>query len=165
MKYIIKGLFACLLLVSAVSVQAQSAKPVEKDAYEKPYHPEADAAKDIEGLLIQAKAEQKNIIIQAGGNWCIWCLRFNNYIHQNESIKALVDANYLYYHLNYSSENKNEAVFQKLAPEGSKLGYPFFIVLNPQVEVLAIHDSGSLESGKGYDEAKVLTFFSQWKKK
>ncbi|EEI89618.1 hypothetical protein HMPREF0765_4765 [Sphingobacterium spiritivorum ATCC 33300] len=71
----------------------------------------------------------------------------------------MLDKNVLYYHLNYSQENKNEAVFQKYAPEGGKLGYPFFIVMNKDGNVLNVHDSGSLEAGKGYDKEKVLTFF------
>ncbi|MGJ1263711.1 thioredoxin family protein [Sphingobacterium spiritivorum] len=131
----------------------------EQETYEKPYHPEADARKDIDSLIVKAQKEDKTIIIQAGGNWCIWCLRFNSYIHETPEIRELLNKDVLYYHLNYSQENKNEAVFQKYAPEGGKLGYPFFIVLNKNGQVLNVHDSGSLEAGKGYDKEKVLTFF------
>lgn len=128
----------------------------------KPYDPEADAQKDIDGLLQLAKKEKKNIIIQAGGNWCVWCLRFNDYIHKTASVDKLLKSRFLYYHLNYSKENKNEAVFQKYAPEGSKLGYPFFIVLDKNGKTLHVQESGSLEKGKSYDEDKVLKFFSAW---
>lgn len=128
----------------------------------KPYNPDADAQKDIDGLLLLAKKENKNIIIQAGGNWCVWCLRFNDYIHQTARIDRLLKSRFLYYHLNYSKENKNEAVFQKYAPEGNKLGYPFFIVLNKNGKTLHVQESGSLEKGKGYDEDKVLKFFTAW---
>lgn len=83
----------------------------ELDSLAKPYHPEADAQKDIDSLVVLAKKENKNIVIQAGGNWCIWCLRFNNFIHQNSKISNLLQDNFVYYHLNYSPENKNEAVF------------------------------------------------------
>ncbi|MDM1294336.1 thioredoxin family protein [Sphingobacterium sp. N143] len=128
----------------------------------KPYNPEADAQKDIDGLLQLAKKENKNIIIQAGGNWCVWCLRFNEYIHETASIDDLLKRHFLYYHLNYSKENKNEAIFQKYAPEGNKLGYPFFIVLDRNGKTLHVQESGSLEKGKGYDEEKVLKFFNTW---
>jgi len=53
-------------------------------------------------------------------------------------------------------------VFQKYAPEGNKLGYPFFIVLDRNGKTLHVQESGSLEKGKGYDEEKVLNFFKAW---
>ncbi len=40
------------------------------------YHPLADAEKDIEAAIKQAKAEHKYVLIQAGGNWCKWCIEF-----------------------------------------------------------------------------------------
>lgn len=144
-------------------VSAQDKVAAVKIQPAKPYHPEADAQKDINALIAKAKKEKKNIIIQAGGNWCVWCLRFNDFIHQNKTIAKLLDTNYLYYHLNYSPENENVAVFNKYAPnKGKEFGYPFFIVMNSQGEVLNVRESGNLEQGKGYDEAKVLEFFNAW---
>ncbi|KGE13134.1 hypothetical protein DI53_3103 [Sphingobacterium deserti] len=130
---------------------------------EKPYHPEADAQAEIDSLLAIAKKEGKRLVIQAGGNWCIWCLRFNTYIQEEKEIAKLLADNFLYYHLNFSKENKNEAVFNRYAPEGGKLGYPFFIILDEKGQVLGIKDSGSLEAGKGYDKAKVLALFNAYK--
>jgi Protein of unknown function, DUF255. len=141
---------------------AFSQQVVAAEELSKPYNPDANAQNDIDQLLVRAKKERKNIIIQAGGNWCVWCLRFNDYIHKTASIDKLLKSRFLYYHLNYSKENKNEAVFQKYAPEGSKLGYPFFIVLDRDGKTLHVQESGSLEKGKGYDEEKVLHFFKAW---
>ena len=140
---------------------AQNKPAVERDTLVKPYDPKADAQDDIDRLVERANSENKNIILQAGGNWCIWCLRFNNYIQSDIDIATFLEKNFLYYHLNFSKENKNEEVFKKYAPEGSKLGYPFFIVMNQKGEVLEIHDSGSLEDGTGYDKQKVLSFFGK----
>ncbi|QIH35187.1 thioredoxin family protein [Sphingobacterium sp. DR205] len=140
---------------------AQEAPKIQSEL-SKPYHPEADAQKDIDSLLKLAKKEKKNVIIQAGGNWCVWCLRFNDYIHKTASIDKLLKSRFLYYHLNYSKENKNEMVFQKYAPEGGKLGYPFFIVLDTSGKTLHVQESGSLEKDKSYDEEKVLKFFNAW---
>lgn len=163
MKKMISFLFLLLGTFSINELAAQTQVPTEKDRLQKPYHPEADAQRDIDSLINKAGLENKHIILQAGGNWCIWCLRFNEFIHTNEAVKNVLAANFLYYHLNYSPENKNVEVFKKYAPEGSKLGYPFFIVLDKKGNVVAIQESGSLESGKGYDEEKVLKFFNSWK--
>ncbi len=144
------------------SANAQRTATAERDSLSKPYDPAANAQADIDSLIQRAGTEGKNIILQAGGNWCIWCLRFNNYIHSDTDINSLLEKKFLYYHLNFSKENKNEDVFQRYAPEGSKLGYPFFIVMSGEGEVLEVHDSGSLEDGKGYDKQKVLSFFGKY---
>jgi len=161
--YIFTTLCACFLIQnSAVFSQTKVQNP-ELEKLQKPYHPEVDAQKDIDSLVNLAAVENKNIIIQAGGNWCIWCLRFNNFIHSSTKISNLLDQNFLYYHLNYSPENKNEIVFNKYAKDkGNEFGYPFFIILNKNGEVLITRESGNLELGKGYDESKILDFFNQW---
>ncbi|WP_262147931.1 thioredoxin family protein [Chryseobacterium foetidum] len=137
----------------------------EKAKLPKPYDAKANAEKDIKALIAKAKKENKNIMIQAGGNWCIWCLRFNQYVQTTPELKKLVDDNYLYYHLNWSPDNKNEKIFAKYGNPGDKLGYPVFIVLDKNGKQIHTQDSAVLEDGKGYSLEKVKTFFNSWKPK
>ncbi|MCU7613817.1 thioredoxin family protein [Chryseobacterium sp. GMJ5] len=134
----------------------------EKAKLPKPYDPKADAEKDIEKLVARAGKENKNVMIQAGGNWCIWCLRFNQYVQTTPELKKLVNENYLYYHLNYSPDNKNEKVFAKYDNPGDKFGYPVFIILDKDGKVLHVQQSDVLEEGKGYSLEKVKAFFNTW---
>src|SRR5690606_13483288 len=98
--YIVTAFFACFL-INCSHVFAQSkTQNSDLETLQKPYHPEADAQKDIDSLVNLADRENKNIIIQAGGNWCVWCLRFNNFIQTSPKISHLVADNFLYYHLN-----------------------------------------------------------------
>ncbi|MDO5636956.1 MAG: thioredoxin family protein, partial [Myroides sp.] len=109
----------CLVgfLLNSVEITAQTNNTVsEKKSLEKPYNPSDNAQQKIDALLKQAKKENKNVILQAGGNWCSWCLLFNDFIKTNAKVKKELQTNFLYYHLNYSKENKNEAVFKKYAP-------------------------------------------------
>ena len=131
----------------------------EKAKLAKPYNDTEDAQAKITELVKKAGEEGKYVFVQAGGNWCIWCLRFNDFVQNTPELKQVVDANYVYYHLNYSKENKNEAVFDKYAPEGKKLGFPFFFVLNEKGEVINTIGSQSLESDNGYDVTKVKQMF------
>lgn len=131
----------------------------------KPYHPEANAKLDIQNAVKLAKKEHKNVIIQAGGNWCIWCLRFNNYIQQTQELKKVVDDNYVYYHLNWSPENKNEKIFASYGNPGEKFGYPVFIVLDENGKQIHTQDSSVLEEGSGYSLERVKEFFTTWKPK
>lgn len=135
----------------------------EKAKLPKPYHPEANAELDIQNAVKLAKKEHKNVIIQAGGNWCIWCLRFNNYVQQTPELKQIVDENFIYYHLNWSPENKNEKIFSKYDNPGEKFGYPVFIVLDENGKLIHTQDSSVLEEGSGYSLQKVKDFFNAWK--
>ncbi|WP_313100926.1 thioredoxin family protein [Epilithonimonas sp.] len=134
----------------------------EKAKLPKPYHPEANASLDIKKAIDQAKKEHKNVMIQAGGNWCIWCLRFNDYVQKTPELKKIVDDNYVYYHLNWSPANKNEKVFASYGNPGDKFGYPVFIVLDENGNQIHTQDSGVLEDGKGYSFEKVKDFFTAW---
>ena len=69
----------------------------EKAKLPKPYNDKENAELKIAELVKQAKAENKNVMIQAGGNWCIWCLRFNDYVQTTPELKEIVDKNYIYY--------------------------------------------------------------------
>ena len=148
---------------SAASAEAKKkAAAEEKAKLPKPYNAAENAEARIAELVKKAKAENKNIILQAGGNWCIWCLRFNNYVQTTPELKEIVDKNYLYYHLNYSPENKNEKVFAKYDNPGAKFGYPVFVVLDQNGKMIHTQDSAVLEEGKGYSKEKVKAFFEKW---
>lgn len=147
---------------AAVAAEKKKAADTEKAKLPKPYHPEENAEVKIAELVKQAQAENKNIILQAGGNWCIWCLRFNDFVQTTPELKEIVDKNYLYYHLNYSPENKNEKVFAKYGDPGKKYGYPVFIVLDKNGKQIHTQDSAVLEEGKGYGLNKVKDFFLKW---
>lgn len=155
-----------LIGVGGVSLKSQSVnetkKTDEKNKYEKPYHPKDNAEAKITALIEIAKKENKNIILQGGGNWCIWCLRFNNFVSTNPDLKKLIDDNYIYYHLNFSPENKNEKVFKKFGNPGDKYGYPVFIILDKNGKQIHTQDSSVLEKGDGYDEEKVAKFLKEW---
>ncbi|MDR2236964.1 MAG: thioredoxin family protein [Chryseobacterium sp.] len=135
----------------------------EKAKLPKPYDPKADAQADLNKLIAQAQKEGKNIMIQAGGNWCGWCLRFNNFVQTTAELKEIVDKNYLYYHLNFSPDNENPKVFSKYINIKEKQGYPFFIVLDKNgKKIHVLKDSEVLEEGKGYSTEKVKAFFNEW---
>ncbi|QEC40563.1 thioredoxin family protein [Pseudobacter ginsenosidimutans] len=153
MKY--KFLFALLLACTAFVANAQDM------ANFKLYSPTENAEEGLKKAIAQAKAEKKHVFVQIGGNWCVWCARFNDYATTDTQIDSLVKANYVVYHLNYSKENKNEKILAKYGyPQ--RFGFPVFLVLDAAGNRLHTQDSGLLEAGKGYDKNKVMTFFTNW---
>ncbi|HAO29105.1 MAG TPA: thioredoxin family protein [Chryseobacterium indologenes] len=153
---------ALIVPTEQTELEAKKKAGEEKAKLPKPYNPKADAQADINKLVAKAKKEGKNIMIQAGGNWRIWCLRFNNFVQTTPELKELVDKNYLYYHLNFSPDNKNEKVFAQYGNPGDKFGYPVFIVLDKNGKMIKVQQSDVFEDGKGYSLEKVKAFFNEW---
>lgn len=148
-------------IIDSVSQSKIREQVAELSTLYKPYNPEADAEADLAALIDSAKRSNKNILIQAGGNWCIWCLRFEKFRKDNPSIESAIADKYLFYHLNYSEENKNEKVLAQLGNPG-KLGYPVFIVMSPNGKIIHTQGSEYLEEAEGYSEARVLEFLNKW---
>lgn len=125
------------------------------------YNPNANVKKDVENAMARAKKEKKNVLLQVGGNWCVWCYRLNAFVQTDTLLKKLLNDNYVVYHLNYSKENKNLDYLKKLGfPQ--RFGFPVLIVLDADGKRLHTQDSALLEKGNGYDEEKVMSFLKNW---
>ena len=148
-----KLFISLVLFFSFTTVNAQETKL---------YNPSANAAKDIAAALKKAKAEHKFVLIQAGGNWCKWCIEFARFAKADHQIDSVIKASFIWYHLNYSKENENKAAFSKLNyPQ--RFGYPTFIILNEKGERIHTQNSEYLENNKeGYDRQKVQSFLEMW---
>ncbi len=126
------------------------------------YNPLANATTDIAAAIKKAKATNKFVLIQAGGNWCSWCLEFARFAKADTKIDSVISASFVWYHLNYSKENENKPMFAKLGyPQ--RFGFPVFIILNGKGERVHTQASEYLENGnKSYDQQKVQTFLEMW---
>lgn len=147
-------------IIIAVCILAYSANSFAQEA--KLYEPMADAKKDIAAAVKKAKAENKFVLIQAGGNWCSWCLEFNRVSKADHKIDSVINSAYVVYHLNFSKENENKAMFSKLGwPQ--RFGFPVFIILNQKGERIHTQNSEYLEDGKkSYSTQKVQSFLEMW---
>ncbi len=127
------------------------------------YKPEDNSKTQIADAVKEAKKSGKHVLIQIGGNWCVWCARFNDFVTTDKTIDSLVNGNYVVYHLNYSKENYNTEILKKYKfPQ--RFGFPVFLVLNDEGDLIHTQNSEYLESGKGYDKGKVMTFLNNWNK-
>lgn len=125
------------------------------------YNPKADAHADIKQAVARAAREHKHVFVQVGGNWCIWCRRFNNLVTTDAELKKLMDDNYVVVHVNYSPENKNQKVLAQLGyPQ--RFGYPVFVILDAKGNRIHTQNSGYLEEGPGHSKKKVAEFLKDW---
>jgi len=142
---------AALLLFTPIAGVAQNL-PVKFD-------PSRDAAKDVATAVVAAKAQGKRVLVDVGGEWCPWCHILDRFVAANPDVQALRDAGYVWVKVNWSKENKNEAVLSRWP---AIKGYPHLFVLDADGKVLHSQDTAMLEAGKDYDKAKFVEFLRKW---
>lgn len=148
----------------AVALFSLAADAQEQTALPKVYNEQINPLEQIDQALAQAQAEDKFVICQVGGNWCPWCLRFADFITNDSTISSVIEQNFVYIHVNYHPRKATEwsAAMMKRLNNPARFGFPVFVVLDGQGNVLHIQDSSFLEEGKGYNKEKVLRFFQNW---
>lgn len=147
-------LIAAILGLFVLSLTGQSIKS-------KLYNPEADAKKQIADAVEKAKAENKHVMLQVGGNWCGWCIEFHKFVKEHPTVDSLMKANYIYVMINTSKERPNYDVLAKLEyPQ--RFGFPVFVVLDQEGKRLHTQDSSYFEEDSYYGEEKIISFLKNW---
>lgn len=151
-----KKYFLMLFLISISLTFAQS--NVDEKSREK-FDPNRDPLMDLKNAQVEAKKVNKRIILDVGGEWCIWCHRLDSFIESSEEIKNYLHKNFIVVKVNYSEENKNEKFLSRF----SKIeGYPHLFVLNNKGKELHSQNTGLLEKEKSYDADKIMKFLEKW---
>jgi len=105
MQNLIRSLLAILITSLCFAVAAQDL-PTKFD-------PQRDAAKDVATATAMAKAQGKRVLVDVDGEWCKWCHVLDKFLAAQIEIKAVLDSRYVTVKVNWSPENKNEAVLSK----------------------------------------------------
>jgi thiol:disulfide interchange protein len=123
------------------------------------FDPQRDAAKDIQDAVHEARRTGKRILLDVGGDWCIWCRRLDSLFAANKDLEGTLRKGFVVVKVNYSRENKNEAVLSRFPKIP---GYPHLFVLDSNGKLLHSQDTGQLESGNHHDREKVMAFLKKW---
>jgi thioredoxin-related protein len=154
MYFIFGKITILFLFLSYVSLAQQDGySPVHK------FDPARNAAEDLSLAVKEAEKSNRRIILDVGGEWCIWCHRIDEFIESDEEIKNYLNDNYVLLKINYSKENKNEeflSQYPKIA------GYPHFFVLDKNGRLLHSQNTGELEKDKSYNKNAMMTFLKKW---
>lgn len=145
------------ILLILLSICQLSTAQTEKKLYD----PSLDGMKQIKEAISKANTTGKHVLIQYGGNWCPWCIKFNAFCKADAGITKVIEDNYVVVELNYSKENKNDESNIFLG-NPTRFGFPVFVIIDGKGKIIHIQDSGLLESGQGYDQKKVFGFMSNW---
>ncbi|HWT03800.1 MAG TPA: thioredoxin family protein [Pyrinomonadaceae bacterium] len=138
---------------AAAKISSEKYVPVHK------YDPARDAARDIAEAAAEASRTRKRVLVEVGGEWCIWCHIMDDFFEKNKELLDLREKHFVMVKVNFSDENKNEQVLSRY-PEIQ--GYPHIFVLDGDGKLLHSQDTAELEEGKGYNLARFTAFLQKW---
>ncbi len=141
------------LFIFSAAFYAQSFETVNR------FDPNRNPDEDLKAAVAFSKLNNKTIILDVGGEWCIWCHRIDDFMKRTEEVKALLDKYFVVVKINYSKENKNEKFLSKYP---TIEGYPHFFVLDSDGKLLHSQNTGELEQDKDYDKDKFVSFLKKW---
>lgn len=160
----IKIILTLLILFGAVSVfgqikKTETPKNAETTIEREKFDPLRNPAEDLKAAVVKAQKENKRIILDVGGEWCIWCRWMDEYFIKNPELTKLRDENFVWLKVNMSEENENTE-FLSVYPKAE--GYPHLYVLESDGTFLHSQGTAVLEEGKSYDLQKYTEFLKKW---
>jgi thiol:disulfide interchange protein len=151
-----KTLIGIVAIVSATVSQAA----------DKSYDPEADVFEQYQNAINQAQAQNKLVLVVAGGEWCHWCNVLNKFVTRNDDVEAALNDTFVVVKAYVGEKNFNELFFSQL-PQAK--GVPHFWVISPARDVLASQSTRPFELAQknksGYNKEAFLQFIAQWKQR
>ena len=162
MMKLMAPLLACLMAAPAVSAklgrrEKPSAPPTQKTA--PTYDVSRDPAKDLQEAIARATKTNKRILLEVGGDWCVYCNIMDATFASHPKLKDVLDTQYVTVRVNYSKENPNQAFLSHYPPIPD---YPHFFVLDSQGNLLHSQPTHGFEHGKNYNVGKIDAFLKKW---
>ena len=141
-----------ILIVLACAAFAFSQPAVEKktevseteklELKREKFDPKRDPKTDLEAAVARAARENKRIILDVGGEWCIWCKKMDYFFMTNPELDRLKEENYVWVKVNLSLENENKDFLGRY-PEAP--GYPHLYVLEKDGTLMHSQNTADLE--------------------
>lgn len=124
------------------------------------YDPARNPADDLQQAILIAQSENKRIILELGGDWCIWCKFMDEFYDSHADILKFRADHYILVKVNVSEENMNEEFLSQF-PEPA--GYPHIYILESDGTLLHSQNTGELEDGgESYVPEVFLGFLQKW---
>ncbi|OKY25168.1 thioredoxin family protein [Thalassotalea sp. PP2-459] len=142
--------------VKPVFAQASINLPAFSQGYDASRNPFDDARAAIE----LASKTQRNILIEIGGNWCVWCQKMEVFLTKNPDVNNALHQAFVLLKINVSEHNDNNDFLKSLPPV---VGYPHIFVSTNTGKVMLSKDTGEFIDANGEHSRKSwLMFIDTW---
>jgi len=123
------------------------------------YDKTRDPAADLVAAIPQAQRENKRILLEVGGEWCVYCRLLNKVVHEDERLAKRLEEGFIVIKVNFSADVKNETF---LARYPSIPSYPHLFVLETDGTFLLSETPDSFMDKDKYVADKILAFLEKW---
>ena len=124
------------------------------------YDPARNPAEDLKQAIVFAQRENKRIMLELGGDWCIWCKWMDEFYANHEHILQFRADHYVLVKINVSEENMNEEFLSQFP---AAAGYPHIYILDRDGTFLHSQDTVKLEDGvDSYVPEVFMAFLEKW---
>lgn len=124
------------------------------------YDPYRNPAEDLKWAVNYAQRQNKRIMLELGGDWCIWCKWMDEFYTAHKDILQFRADHYVLVKVNVSEENMNEEFLSQFPVAA---GYPHIYILESDGTFLHSQDTVELEDGvDSYVPEVFMAFLQQW---
>jgi len=161
MKINLLGIWlAAVFFFSGIWPHVAFADETPKESHPKIYDESANGERQISDALGLAKSEHKNVLLQFGANWCVWCLKLHAFFDSNKTVSETLENNYIPVLIDLSESHNQDLPSRYAAKNG--FGLPFIVILGVDGMYLTTKNTEELEDGDHYSPEKVLAFLMEW---
>jgi|SRR6185295_2667784 len=123
------------------------------------YDKARDPAADLKAAVAQARQENKRILLEVGGEWCIYCRLLNKVIHDDERLTRRLHEDFVVIKVNFSPDVPNEAFLSQYPKIPS---YPHIFVVDVDGKLLLSQTPDEFMNGDQYVPDLILAFLEKW---
>jgi len=156
---VLSYIFIISLFVASSLIQTFAEESRELPLYSKVYDDGRDPFKDAIAAIALAKASNRNVLLEIGGNWCTWCHKMDAFLAKNPDIYQALHNNFVLLKINVSDSNENDAFMKSLPPV---LGYPHMYVSTSSGKMILSKDTAELLNNGNYSREQWQAFISKW---
>lgn len=141
-----------------VGLQKLEALPIEVSA---PYDKSADANADVDAAIAKAKAANKLVLIDLGGNWCADCVILTNVMRLPE-VAPFVAAHYEVVLVDVGRFNKNLQIPARFGITERLRGAPALLVVDPNGKLVDAGHIIDLDTARNMQPQAIVDWLASW---
>ena len=124
------------------------------------YDRERNPFVDARAAFEKARTEYKVILVDIGGDWCVWCLRLDNFINDHPELSQFI--NQYFTRVRVYADQSNTSNWQFLSELPTVHAIPYFFVFSRDGVLLQGQSTGEFEEGDSYNYERLKAFFEHW---
>jgi len=150
------------LIISTSVVSAVQSISSQQPEYSQSYDPKRNPFDDGRAALELAKQTNRRVLIEIGGDWCVYCHIFDRFIRSDEEVAKQFFNTFVLLKVNYSDANPNKEFLLNF--KGID-GYPYIFITENTGKVIYANDMREMTDKGKPNKEKTIAFLKRWKLK